>query len=83
MRQQVSESYSALEIALRDQVRVPYGDGSKLTEIGLDSLAIVRIVVAASPDSEQEIDVSSLAGVSTVGELRAWLAESAIGGETI
>ncbi|RMI40639.1 acyl carrier protein [Streptomyces triticirhizae] len=64
-------------------VRVPFTDNSGLAEIGLDSMSLVRVVVAFLPDTGQEIDAAALAELRTVGELRGWLLSvAAAGGET-
>lgn len=54
-------------------VRVPFTTESALVDIGLDSLAVVRIAVAALPDADREIDPGELAGLRTVGQFQTWL----------
>lgn len=49
-------------------------DGTSIVHAGLDSLAILRIVVAVA-DPGQEIAVTRLPSVRTVGDLKAWLAD--------
>ncbi len=49
-------------------------DGTSLVHAGLDSLAVLRIVVAYA-DPGQEIAATRLPSVRTVGDLKAWLAD--------
>lgn len=49
-------------------------DDDSLAKAGLDSLTLVRLVIAASgPDAEGEIDLGEVAALKTVGELRRHL----------
>lgn len=50
-------------------------DASSLAQAGLDSLAVLRIVVESVTDPETEIAPSRLAGVLTVADLKCWLGE--------
>jgi acyl carrier protein len=53
-------------------VHVLFTNESTLVEIGLDSLAVLRIVTALAPDPDREIDLSELADLRTVGQFRHW-----------
>ncbi|MEE1943025.1 hypothetical protein V1L54_27085 [Streptomyces sp. TRM 70361] len=55
------------------QVSGAYDDASLISEIGLDSLAVVRMAVQTAPGQDTEIDLAGLAGVRTIGDLRQWL----------
>ncbi|WP_320783644.1 beta-ketoacyl synthase N-terminal-like domain-containing protein [Streptomyces sp. CRN 30] len=57
---------------LREHARTGFDDGSTLTEIGIDSLARLRIVVELTKRSGREIDPEEFGRLRTVGELRAW-----------
>jgi acyl carrier protein len=50
-------------------------DASSLAQAGLDSLAVLRIVVESVTDPEIEIAPSRLADVLTVADLKRWLGE--------
>ncbi|MFF5261700.1 acyl carrier protein [Actinomadura viridis] len=50
-------------------------DDTPLAAAGIESLALLRIVVEAAPDTDMEIDTARLIDVHTVGELRNWLLE--------
>jgi acyl carrier protein len=50
-------------------------DASSLAQVGLDSLAVLRIVVESVTDPEIEIAPSRLADVLTVADLKRWLGE--------
>ncbi|MGW0823048.1 beta-ketoacyl synthase N-terminal-like domain-containing protein [Streptomyces sp. NPDC002845] len=57
---------------LREHARTGFDDGSTLTEIGIDSLAKLRIVVELTKRSGQEVDPEEFGRLRTVGELREW-----------
>ncbi|MET7605544.1 beta-ketoacyl synthase N-terminal-like domain-containing protein [Streptomyces avermitilis] len=57
---------------LREHARTGFDDGSTLTEIGIDSLAKLRIVVELTKRSSQDIDPEEFGRLRTVGELRRW-----------
>lgn len=57
---------------LREHARTGFDDASGLTDIGIDSLAKLRIVVELAERCGQEIDPEELGGLRTVGELRQW-----------
>ncbi|GGZ26579.1 hypothetical protein GCM10010365_53720 [Streptomyces poonensis] len=57
---------------LSEHARTGFDDGSTLTEIGIDSLARLRIVVELTKRSGREIDPEEFGRLRTVGELRAW-----------
>lgn len=61
-----------LTLTIRKFVRVPFTDESSLVEIGLDSLAVLRVFAALAPDSDREIDLSELVDLRTVGQVRRW-----------
>ncbi|MEV5716973.1 hypothetical protein AB0L41_24030 [Amycolatopsis mediterranei] len=51
----------------------PFTDSTLLTEAGVVSLSIFRIIAALRPDPDVEIDVESVACVRTVLDLKQWL----------
>jgi acyl transferase domain-containing protein len=57
---------------LREHARTGFDDGSTLNEIGIDSLARLRILVELSKRSSQEVDPDEFGRLRTVGELRQW-----------
>jgi acyl transferase domain-containing protein len=57
---------------LREHARTGFHDGSTLTEIGIDSLARLRILVELAKRSDQEVDPDEFGRLRTVGELRQW-----------
>lgn len=62
-----------IDVQLQKFVRVPFDDDSVLTEVGIDSLAAVRIIVELLEDGDFEIDAGTLSGIDTVGQFRRWL----------
>jgi acyl transferase domain-containing protein len=67
-----AESGDLTAWVLREHARTAFDDGSTLTEIGIDSLARLRIVVELTKRSGQEIDPEEFGRLRTVGELREW-----------
>ncbi|MFI0897923.1 beta-ketoacyl synthase N-terminal-like domain-containing protein [Streptomyces sp. NPDC020983] len=57
---------------LREHARTVFDDGSTLNEIGIDSLARLRILVELSKRSSREVDPDEFGRLRTVGELRQW-----------
>ncbi|MGW1161473.1 beta-ketoacyl synthase N-terminal-like domain-containing protein [Streptomyces sp. NPDC002513] len=57
---------------LREHARTGFDDASTLTDIGIDSLARLRIVVELTKRSSQEVDPEEFGRLRTVGELRQW-----------
>ncbi|MHC5908763.1 acyl carrier protein, partial [Streptomyces sp. S6] len=57
---------------LREHARTAFEDTSTLTDIGIDSLAKLRIVVDLAKRTGQDIDPEELGLLRTVGELRTW-----------
>jgi acyl transferase domain-containing protein len=57
---------------LREHARTGYTDASPLTEIGIDSLAKLRIVVELSKSTHRDVDPEEIGRLRTVGELRQW-----------
>ncbi|MET8979533.1 beta-ketoacyl synthase N-terminal-like domain-containing protein [Streptomyces sp. NPDC004539] len=57
---------------LREHARTGFEDTSTLTDIGIDSLAKLRIVVDLAKRTGQDVDPEELGLVRTVGELRTW-----------
>ncbi|MEU5089968.1 beta-ketoacyl synthase N-terminal-like domain-containing protein [Streptomyces sp. NPDC021356] len=57
---------------LREHARTGFDDTSTLTDIGIDSLAKLRIVVELAQRCGREIEPEELGGLRTVGELRQW-----------
>jgi acyl transferase domain-containing protein len=57
---------------LREHARTGFDDGSTLNEIGIDSLARLRILVELAKRSKQEVDPDEFGRLRTVGELRQW-----------
>jgi acyl transferase domain-containing protein len=57
---------------LHAHARTGFDDGSTLTDIGIDSLAKLRIVVELVKQCRQEVDPEEFGRIRTVGELRQW-----------
>ncbi|MEV6960288.1 beta-ketoacyl synthase N-terminal-like domain-containing protein [Streptomyces sp. NPDC051207] len=60
---------------LREHARTRFDDTSSLTDIGIDSLAKLRIVVELAKRCDQEVDPEGFGRLRTVGELRQWTRE--------
>ncbi|MEU8586080.1 beta-ketoacyl synthase N-terminal-like domain-containing protein [Streptomyces sp. NPDC048664] len=57
---------------LREHARTSFMDTSTLTDIGIDSLAKLRILVELTKRSGHEIDPEEFGRLRTVAELRSW-----------
>jgi hypothetical protein len=68
----MSEAVDLDEVIARYATR-SFTDSTLLTEAGVASLSIFRIVAALCPDPTTEIDLESVAKVRTVLELKQWL----------
>lgn len=61
---------------LREHARTAsadYSDGSLLADMGIDSLARVRIILRLASDHGYEVEAEELARLRTVGDFRNWL----------
>ncbi|MEV6316579.1 beta-ketoacyl synthase N-terminal-like domain-containing protein [Streptomyces sp. NPDC051776] len=58
---------------LSEHARTTYGDTSLLSEIGIDSLARLQIVLKLANDHGYEFEVEDLADLRTVGAFRQWV----------
>ncbi|MFE5596237.1 beta-ketoacyl synthase N-terminal-like domain-containing protein [Streptomyces sp. NPDC056549] len=63
---------SAADWLLREHARTDFDDTSRLTDIGIDSLARLQLIVELSQQTGLEIDPEEVGRLSTVGELRVW-----------
>jgi acyl transferase domain-containing protein len=57
---------------LREHARSGFDDASTLADIGIDSLARLRIVVELAKRCRREVDPEGFGRLRTVGELRQW-----------
>ncbi|NWF31111.1 polyketide synthase [Streptomyces sp. PKU-EA00015] len=58
---------------LREHARVPFDDDSALADIGIDSLAKLRLIVELSKRTGRDVDPEDFARLRTVGALRSWI----------
>jgi acyl transferase domain-containing protein len=58
---------------LREHARTSFDDDSTLTDIGIDSLAKLRIMVELGKRSQRDVDPKGFGRLRTVGELRQWM----------
>lgn len=59
--------------AIRKAVGRDFTNDSRLVELGIDSLAAVRLILTLIPESDSEIDLSDLVDLRTVGQFRHWI----------
>ncbi len=57
---------------LSRHARTAYTDDSSLSDIGIDSLAMLRIIVELTRDHGYAVDADDLASLRTVGAFRQW-----------
>lgn len=50
-----------------------FTNDSRLVELGIDSLAVVRMILTLIPEGDNEIDLSDLVDLRTVGQFRHWI----------
>ncbi|WP_416966612.1 beta-ketoacyl synthase N-terminal-like domain-containing protein [Streptomyces sp. 4F14] len=67
-----SEGDDLASWVLSEHARTAFEEDSTLTDIGIDSLAKLRIVVDLAKRTGQDVDPEELGQVRTVGELRTW-----------
>ncbi|MBT2365626.1 polyketide synthase [Streptomyces sp. ISL-10] len=58
---------------LREHARIPFDDDSVLADIGIDSLAKLRLIVELSKKTGRDVDPEDFARLRTVGALREWM----------
>ncbi|POD68891.1 hypothetical protein BKM17_26370 [Pseudomonas syringae group genomosp. 3] len=58
---------------MRKTVGRDFTNDSRLVELGIDSLAAVRMILTLIPESDNEIDLSDLVDLRTVGQFRHWI----------
>lgn len=71
-----------LDSAIAKYATSGFDDSTPLLDAGLESLSLLRLAVETATDTDAEIDATSMAGLCTVGELKAWLRELSPAGET-
>ncbi|PHX40856.1 hypothetical protein AO263_33695 [Pseudomonas sp. NZIPFR-PS5] len=72
-----SDNADNVTAVIRKAVGREFTDDSRLVELGVDSLAAVRMILTLIPDSDSEIDLSVLVDLRTVGEFRHWIEQQA------
>jgi acyl carrier protein len=66
---------ATLAAALAGLAAGPVTADAELTALGLDSLALVRVVIEVlGDDPDAEVDLGRIGDLRTVGDLHAWLA---------
>lgn len=59
--------------AIRRTAGRNFENETRLVELGIDSLAAVRMILTLIPEGDSEIDLSALVDLKTVGEFRHWI----------
>jgi acyl transferase domain-containing protein len=70
------ETGDLVTAVLREHARGPqaeYPDSSVLSEMGIDSLARLRIILSLARDHGYQVEADELAELRTVGDFREWL----------
>lgn len=69
-----ADDRSRFTTALERHVSGPVAEDGDLIRLGLDSLALIRIVVeVAGDDPDRDLDLGEVLELRTVAELRRWL----------
>ena len=66
-----------LDAMIAEHATGAFDDSTPLPAAGLESLSLLRLVVAAAADQDAEIDAARLAQLRVVADLKAWLTELA------
>ncbi|MQA03480.1 MAG: hypothetical protein GEV07_12410 [Streptosporangiales bacterium] len=66
------EDADPVDAILRSYAYTSYSDDSALSDIGIDSLARVQILVELTQDLGHDVDADDLAELPTVGAFRKW-----------
>jgi len=66
-----------LDTMIAEHATGAFEDSTPLLAAGLESLSILRLVVAMAKDDGTEIDATRLAQRRVVGDLKLWLTELA------
>ena len=66
-----------LDTMIAEHATGAFSDSTPLLAAGLESLSILRLVVAMAKDDGTEIDATRLAQLRVVGDLKLWLTELA------
>jgi Phosphopantetheine attachment site len=66
-----------LDAMIAEHATGAFDDSTPLPAAGLESLSLLRLVVAAAADQDGEIDAARLAQLRVVADLKAWLTELA------
>lgn len=66
------EADDPVDAILRRYAYTSYSDDAALSDIGIDSLARVQILVELTQDLGHDVDADDFADLPTVGEFRKW-----------
>jgi aryl carrier-like protein len=66
-----------LDTMIAEHATAAFEDSTPLLQAGLESLSILRLVVAVATNDSAEIDGTRLAQLRVVGDLKLWLTELA------
>jgi acyl carrier protein len=71
-------SAKAIDNIVRRYAVASFNDTSTLTDAGLESMSVVRIIVDLNFDPAIEIDMAHFAELRTVTDLKRWLSSLAV-----
>ncbi|HEU5471318.1 MAG TPA: BTAD domain-containing putative transcriptional regulator [Actinophytocola sp.] len=79
-RTQMSDTKLDLDATIAQYATFSFDDSTPLLDVGLESLALLRLAVEVATDDDAEIDASRLVDLHTVADLKGWLAGMIPGG---
>jgi hypothetical protein len=71
----MSEMMLDLDATIARYATFSFADSTPLLEVGLESLALLRLAVEVATDDDAEIDASRLVDLHTVADLKGWLSD--------
>jgi hypothetical protein len=71
----MSETMLDLDATIARYATFSFGDTTPLLEVGLESLALLRLAVEVATDDDAEIDATRLVDLHTVADLKEWLSD--------
>ncbi|TCO60690.1 acyl carrier protein [Actinocrispum wychmicini] len=71
----MSETVLDLDATIAQYATFSFDDETPLLDVGLESLALLRLAVEVATDDDAEIDATRLVDLRTVADLKGWLTD--------
>jgi acyl carrier protein len=73
----MSDTMLDLDATIARYATFTFADSTPLLDVGLESLALLRLAVEVATDEDAEIDATRLVDLHTVADLKDWLRDLA------